>query len=84
VDAVAGVPTEVTRVPSRAVDFRGIVCCTVLSVCVLLQGCGRSNPEPPPDILKAQREALEKAKATEKTLQDAAQQRDAQMESQQK
>ena len=51
---------------------------------MLLQGCGRSNPEPPPDILKAQREALDKAKSMEKTLQDAAQQRDAQMESQQK
>ena len=72
------------RVPSTAVDFRGIVACAVLTACLLLQGCGRSNPEPPPDVLKAQREALEKAKAMEKTLQDAAQQRDAQMESQQK
>jgi hypothetical protein len=69
--------------PSRSVGFRGIVGCTVC-VCLLLQGCGRSNPDPPPEILKAQREALEKAKSTEKTLQDAAQQRDAQMESQQK
>ena len=51
---------------------------------MLFQGCGRSNSEPPPDVLKAQREALEKAKAMEKTLQDAAQQRDAQMESKQK
>jgi hypothetical protein len=84
VDTVAGMPTKVMRVLSRAVDFRRIVCCTVWSVCVLFQGCGRSNPEPPPDVLKAQREALEKAKAMEKTLQDAAQQRDAQMESQQK
>ena len=82
-DPVAGVPTAVTRVPSRAVDFRGILACTVWTVCLVL-GCGRSNPEPPPDVLKAQREALEKAKGMEKTLQDAAQQRDAQMESQQK
>jgi hypothetical protein len=72
------------RVPSRVVGFRGIVGCTVWSVCLLLPGCGRSNPEPPPDILKAQREALEQAKSMEKTLQDAAQQRDSQMESQQK
>jgi hypothetical protein len=72
------------RLPSRVVDFRGIACCTVWSVCALLPGCGRSNPEPPPDILKAQREALDKAKSMEKTLQDAAQQRDSQIESQQK
>jgi hypothetical protein len=52
--------------------------------CLLLAGCGRSNPAPPPDILKTQREAMEKAKATEKVLQDAADRRDAQMESQQK
>lgn len=51
---------------------------------MLLQSCGRSNPEPPPDVLKAQREALEKARSTGKMMQDAAQQRDAQMESQQK
>ena len=67
----------------KATALRGIVACTVWTACLLLQGCGRSNPEPP-DVLKAQREALEKAKGMEKTLQDAAQQRDAQMESQQK
>jgi hypothetical protein len=55
-----------------------------LAACLLLQGCGRSNPEPAPDILKAQREALEKAKSTEKMVQDAAQRRDAEMESKQK
>ena len=70
--------------PWRAVGLRWIVGCTAWTACLLLQGCGRSNPEPPPDVLKAQREALEKAKAMEKTLQDAAQQRDVQMESQQK
>jgi hypothetical protein len=52
--------------------------------CLVLQGCDRSNPQPPPDILKAQREALEKSKGTEKVLQDAAERRDAQLESQQK
>jgi len=51
--------------------------------CVLLQSCGRST-EPPPDVLKAQREAMEKARSTGKMMQDAVQQRDAQMESQQK
>jgi hypothetical protein len=52
--------------------------------CVLLQSCSRSNPEPPPDVLKVQREAMEKARSTGKMMQDAVQQRDAQMESQQK
>lgn len=59
-------------------------CCVFLIGCLQLQGCGRSNPEPPPDILKAQREAMDKAKATEKALQDAAEHRDTQLESQQK
>ncbi len=76
------------RMPSGSVDFRAAVISAVggavWTTCLLLHGCGRSNPEPPPDILKAQREALEKAKGMEKTVQDAAQQRDAQMESQQK
>jgi hypothetical protein len=52
--------------------------------CLLLHGCGRSNPEPPPDLLKTQREALEKTKTTEKVLRDAAERGDAQLESQQK
>ena len=59
----------------------GVALC---GACVLLQSCGRSNPEPPPDVLKAQREAMEKARSTGKMMQDAVQQRDAQMESQQK
>ncbi|HEX4596800.1 MAG TPA: hypothetical protein VH278_03360 [Burkholderiaceae bacterium] len=68
--------------PTRAVArFTPAAC---LSACLLLQGCGRSNSEPPPDILKAQREAMEKAKATEKVMQDAAQRHDVEAESQQK
>jgi hypothetical protein len=59
-------------------------CCAFLIGCLLLQGCGRSNPEPPPDILKAQREAMDKAKATDRLLQDAVERRDAQLESQQR
>ncbi len=49
--------------------------------CVPLFACGRTDSPPPPDILKVQREAMDKAKGTEKTLQDAAQRRDAQGES---
>ena len=63
---------------------RDTTCCVFLIGCLLLQGCGRSNPEPPPDILKAQREAMDKAKATDKMLQDAVERRDAQIESQAK
>jgi hypothetical protein len=61
------------------------VVAAAIAIACLLHGCGRSNPEPPPpDILKAQREALEKARATDKMVQDAAQRRDAEMQSQQK
>jgi hypothetical protein len=55
----------------------------VCVACLALSACGRSNP-PPPDLLKTQREALDRAKATEQVLQNAAEHRDAQLESQQK
>ena len=59
--------------------------CTVLCLaCLTLHGCGRSDPAAAPDLLKAQREALEKAKGTEKALQDAAGRQSEQIESQQK
>jgi len=52
---------------------------------LLLLACGKSSTDPAgPDVLKAQREALDKAKATEQMVQDAAQKRDAQMEQQAK
>jgi hypothetical protein len=54
-----------------------------LSIAFLLGGCGRSNPQPP-DLLKVQREDLEKARATDKAVQDAAQRNAAQIEEQQK
>ena len=56
----------------------------VCVACLALSACGRSNPPPPPDLLKTQREAMDKAKATEQVLQNAAEHRDAQLESQQK
>jgi len=52
--------------------------------CALLWACGRSNPQPPADILKTEREATDRAKATEQVLQDAAKRRDEQLESQPK
>ena len=61
-----------------------LVAVAVAIACLTLPGCGPSNPQPPPDLFKAQRQELEKAKATEKMVQDAAQRRDAEMESQQK
>ena len=60
------------------------ICGAVSIACVLVSGCGRSNPQPAPDILKTQREAMDKAKATEQVLQNSAERRDAQIESQQK
>ena len=69
----------------KPVTSRAVVVAAALGVaCAFLPGCGRSNPPPPPDLLKTQREALEKAKGVDKTLQDAAASRDAQMEAQQK
>ena len=58
----------------------GLAC----AACLALGACGRSNPQAPPDVLKTQREAMDKAKATEQVLQNAAEHRDAQIESQQK
>jgi hypothetical protein len=54
------------------------------AACAALCACGRSDPAPPPDLLKAQREQMDRAKATEKVLQDAANRRDSQLESQAK
>jgi hypothetical protein len=55
------------------------------AACLLLCACGRSSTDPPPpDLLKTQRESMDKARATEKVVQDAAERRAAQMESQQK
>ena len=68
----------------QSAAMRRLLNVVLCGACMLLQSCGRSNPEPPPDVLKAQREALEKARSTGKMMQDAVQQRDAQMESQQK
>jgi predicted small lipoprotein YifL len=55
-----------------------------LAACLALCACGRADPLPSPDVLKTQREAMDKAKATEKVLQEAAERRDTQLESQQK
>jgi len=49
-------------------------------VAVVLGGCGSQTEEPPPQIFKPQREALEKAKGVEQTLQQSAQRRREQVE----
>jgi len=56
----------------------------LLAVCLLLGACDRPSSAPPPDLLKAQRAEMERAKATEKVMQDAAKRTDEQIESQQK
>jgi hypothetical protein len=68
----------------QSLALRPLLGVALASACVLLQSCGRSDPPPPPDILKTQREALEKAKGAEKMLQDAAQKREVQVQSQEK
>jgi hypothetical protein len=70
--------------PRRPADLGKKGCCALLIGCLLLQGCGRSNPEPPPDILKAQREAMDRARATEQMVKDAAERREGQVDSQAK
>jgi hypothetical protein len=57
----------------------------ILLAGLLLAACGRSSTDPAgPDLLKTQREAMDKAKATEQVMQDAAKKQDAQMEQQAK
>ena len=70
--------------PLRSRDrARPLICSIVWIACVLPSACGRST-EPPPDILKTQREDLNKAKGTEKMLLDSADRQKAQIESEQK
>ena len=45
----------------------------LLAVAAAVAGCDRK--EPPPDIVKSQRQAMDKAKAVEKVLQQSADQR---------
>ena len=48
---------------------RPLICVAALCVSVSVFGCKRS--EPPPDIIKSQREAMERAKQVGKTMQKA-------------
>jgi hypothetical protein len=57
----------------------------VLLGMLLASGCGKSSTDPAgPDLLKAQREAMDKAKGTEQIMQDASKKQDQQLESQSK
>jgi hypothetical protein len=70
--------------PLRSQDRTSpLICAIVWLACASLSACGRST-EPPPDILKTQREDLNKAKGTEKMLLDSADRQKAQIESEQK
>ena len=40
-----------------------------------LAGCDSKPKEPPPDLVKSQRQAMDKAKATEQVLQKSAEER---------
>jgi hypothetical protein len=51
-------------------------------LCVPLIACDSKPKEPPPDILKSQREAIEKAKAVDQVLQKSADERREQIDSQ--
>jgi hypothetical protein len=57
----------------------------ILLAGLLLAACGKSSTDPVgPDLLKTQREAMDKAKGTEQVIQDAAKKQDTQMEQQAK
>jgi len=57
---------------------RGLILATLL----LLAGCDTKSGSPPPDLVKSQREAMEKAKGVEQVLQRSADQRRDQEEQQ--
>ena len=48
---------------------------TVVALSLVLAACDSKPKEPPPDILKAQRRAMEKAKGVEQILQQSADER---------
>jgi hypothetical protein len=50
-------------------------CCPILLVLLLVAACDSRPKEPPPDIIKSQRQAMEKAKGVEQILQQSADQR---------
>ena len=52
---------------SVSIRLRGLVGATAVCMGVSILGCKRS--EPPPDIIKTQREAMERAREVGKTMQ---------------
>lgn len=59
----------------------GILACAL--VFAMLAACDGGQREPPPDILKSQRQSMEKAEAVEQTLQRSADERREQIDRQQ-
>ncbi|MDF3036038.1 MAG: hypothetical protein K0S28_1312 [Paucimonas sp.] len=59
-------------------------CKALVAACVSAMAAGCQPSEPPPDIIKTQREALNKAKALEGQMQQQAQERMQAEEEQQK
>lgn len=55
---------------------RGLILVTLL----LLAACDTKSGSPPPDLIKSQREAMEKAKGVERVLQQSADQKGEQEE----
>lgn len=51
---------------------RGLLCATLMAVCtVVIMACDSRPKEPPPDLLKGQRQSMERAKGVEQTLQQS-------------
>jgi hypothetical protein len=80
---LAGKVMEIRASISRATARRRSKIGAVALVLAAVYGCGQSSTDPPPpDLLKAQRQALEKARAVDRTVQDAAQRTESQVDSQ--
>lgn len=55
---------------------KGLSRATLVAACVLLVAACDSGPkQPPPDLLKGQRQSMERAKGVEQTLQESADRR---------
>ncbi len=61
--------TAMPTLESRSVSFARCALIGAIALCVSISVSGCKRSEPPPDLLKTQREAMERAKDVGKTMQ---------------